>query len=41
MGMLDTGKIDTVANEITVTDKEKRKILFFKTLCLFRSTVSY
>ncbi|WP_251859891.1 amino acid ABC transporter substrate-binding protein [Clostridium sp. Marseille-Q2269] len=30
MGMLDTGKIDTVANEITVTDKKKEKYNFSK-----------
>ncbi|NFE81524.1 amino acid ABC transporter substrate-binding protein [Clostridium sporogenes] len=30
MGMLDTGKIDTVANEITVTDKKKEKYYFSK-----------
>lgn len=27
-GMLDTGKIDTIANEITMTDKRKDKYLF-------------
>ncbi len=27
-GMLDAGKIDTIANEITVTDKRKEKYLF-------------
>jgi len=27
-GMLDTGKIDTISNEITITDKRKEKYLF-------------
>ena len=27
-GMLDTGKIDTIANEITITDKRKAKYIF-------------
>jgi len=27
-GMLDTGKIDTIANQITITDQRKQKYLF-------------